>query len=114
MSKETVSEVVEIETTNEISGVGTYTFKETAKIDGEEVKTIDYDFTVLDGSHIRHARAELQRKGYTVAVKELDTCFHAAMFAEASGVSLADVERFGARDYDAVADIAQAFLYGGE
>lgn len=102
------------DTVEEIVGVGTYEFKEPTTIDGEEVKTIDYDFTALDGSNIRHARAELQRKGYTVAVKELDECYHAAMFAEAAGVSLADVERFGCQDYEAVADIAQAFLYGGE
>lgn len=114
MSKNEVTEVVENEATEEILGVGTYTFKEPTKIDGEEVKTIDYDFTTLDGSNIRHARAQLQRKGYTVAVKELDECFHAAMFAEAAGISLEDVERFGCNDYEAVADIAQDFLYGGE
>lgn len=100
------------EAVEETAGVGTYTFKVPADINGEEVKTIDYDFTALDGSNIRHARSELGKVGYVVTVKELDSCFHAAMFAEAAGVSLADVERFDMRDYEAVSDIAKDFLYG--
>lgn len=97
-----------------VAGVGTYTFKQPAKINGEEVKTIDYDFTTLNGSNIRNARSELAKTGYVVTVKELDSCFHAAMFAEAAGISLADVERFDMRDYENVADIAKDFLYGEE
>lgn len=97
-----------------VSGVGTYTFRKAAKIDGEEVASINYDFTVLNGSNIRNARSELGKAGYVVTVKELDSCFHAAMFAEAAGISLADVERFDMRDYEAVADIAKDFLYGEE
>lgn len=108
-----VSEAVE-ETAEEVAGVGTYTFKSPAKIDGEDVKSINYDFTALDGGNIRHARSELGKTGYVVTVKELDACFHAAMFAEAAGISLADVERFGTRDYENVADIAKDFLYGEE
>lgn len=103
-----------VEAVEEIAGVGTYTFKVPTNINGEEVKTIDYDFTALNGSNIRNARSGLGRAGYVVAVKELDECFHAAMFAEAAGISLADVERFDMRDYEAVADIAKDFLYGEE
>jgi hypothetical protein len=103
-----------METTEEITGGGVYKFRTPAKIDGEECTEIAYDFTALDGSNIRHARAELGKIGYVVTVKELDSCFHAAMFAEAAGVSLADVERFDMRDYEAVADIAKDFLYGEE
>lgn len=106
-----VAEAIE-ETAEKIAGVGTYTFKQPAKIDGEAVDTIDYDFTAMNGSNIRHAKSELQKRGYTVAVKELDECFHAAMFAEAAGVSIEDVERFGMKDYNAVADIARDFLFG--
>jgi hypothetical protein len=108
-----VADTVE-ENTEEISGVGTYTFKKPTNINGEMVETIDYDFTALNGSNIRHARSELAKTGYVVAVKELDACFHSAMFAEAAGISLADVERFDMRDYENVADIAKDFLYGEE
>lgn len=102
------------DTVEEIAGVGTYTFKKATKIDGETVDNINYDFTTLDGGNIRHARAELGKAGYVVTVKELDSCYHAAMFAEAAGISLADVERFDTRDYEAVADLAKDFLYGEE
>jgi hypothetical protein len=106
------NEIINVPDTAEESGVGKYKFVKPAKIDGEEREDIPYDFTELNGSHIRHAKGELQRRGYTVAVKELDEVFHAAMFAEAAGISVADVERFSPRDYNAVADLARDFLYG--
>ena len=108
---EKTAETVE-ETAEEIAGVGTYTFKSPTNIDGEEIKEINYDFTVLNGANVRNARAELGKRGYVVSTKLLDECYHAAMFAEAAGITYADVERFGMKDYSAVADIAQAFLYG--
>lgn len=108
-----VADTVE-ETAEEMSGVGTYTFKTPTKINGEMVESIDYDFTALNGSNIRNARTELAKTGYIVSVKSLDACFHSAMFAEAAGISLADVERFEPRDYESVADIAKDFLYGEE
>lgn len=106
-----VAETVE-ETTEEIAGVGTYIFKTPTKIDGETVESINYDFTTLKGENVRNARTELGKRGYVVSSKMLDVCYHAAMFAEAAGITYADVERFGMKDYDEVADIAQDFLYG--
>lgn len=115
MSEKNVNAIAPVEEAiEETSGVGTYTFKQPTKINGEMVESIDYDFTALDGSNIRHARSELGKVGYVVAVKELDSCLHSAMFAEAAGISLADVERFNPRDYENVADIAKDFLYGEE
>ena len=114
MSEKNTSLVAVEEAVEETAGVGTYTFKTPTKIDGEEVKTINYDFTALNGGNIRNAKAELQKRGYTVAVKSLDECFHAAMFAEAAGITYGDVERFSTKDYNAVADIAQDFLFGEE
>ena len=115
MSEKIVKEAETVEeTVEEATGVGTYTFKQPAKVDGETVESINYDFTALDGSNVRNARAELGKRGYVVTVKELDECYHAAMFAEAAGISLADVERFSTKDYEAVADIAKDFLYGEE
>lgn len=102
------------ETAEEIAGVGTYTFKKPTTIDGEEVASINYDFTALNGENVRNARAELGKRGYVISSKLIDECYHAAMFAEAAGISYADVERFGMRDYNAIADIAQAFLFGEE
>ena len=109
-----MSENKTLETVEKITGVGTYTFKEPTTIDGETVETINYDFTALNGSNVRNARSELGKKGYIISSKMIDECYHAAMFAEAAGISYADVERFGMRDYSAVADIAQDFLVGEE
>jgi hypothetical protein len=106
------NEIINATDAVEENGVGDYKFIEHANIDGKKVESIPYDFTELNGSHIRHAKGELQRLGYTVAVKELDEVFHAAMFAEAAGISVADVERFSTRDYNAVADLVRDFLYG--
>jgi hypothetical protein len=108
------NEIINAPDTAEESGVGEYKFVKPAKIDGEVKESVPYDFTMLNGSHIRHAKGELQRRGYTVAVKELDEVFHAAMFAEAAGISIAEVEAFSPRDYNAVADLARDFLYGEE
>lgn len=110
MSKE--NEVKAVEETEVNKDVGTYVFKKPTKIDGEEVKEVNYDFSSINGSSIRRAKGELQRRGYTVAVKELDECFHAAIFAEASGLTLDNVESFSAVDYMNIADIARGFLTG--
>ena len=106
------NEIINAPDAVEESGVGEYKFVKPVKIDGEEKESIPYDFTMLNGSHIRHAKSELQKRGYTVAVKELDEVFHAAMFAEAAGISVADVERFSPHDYNNIADLARDFLYG--
>lgn len=105
MSKvvETVEEVEEV-------GVGTYVFKKPAKIDGEEVEEISYDLTSINGSAIRRVKGNLQRKGYTVAVKELDEVFHTALFAEAVGWTIDNVESLHAVDYMNIADIVRDFL----
>lgn len=102
------------EETKETKEVGTYTFKKPTKIDGEIVKEIAYDFSNINGKSIRQAKSDLQKRSYTVAVKELDECFHAALFAQASGLSLDNVEAFSAVDYMNVADIARDFLMGEE
>ena len=102
MSKK-VEEIKEI-------GVGTYVFKKPTKVDGEEVKEVNYDLTSLNGSAIRRVKGNLQRKGYTVAVKELDEVFHTALFAECVGWTIDNVESLSAVDYMNIADIVRDFL----
>lgn len=103
MSKKVVEEIKEI-------GVGTYVFKKPTKVDGEEVKEVNYDLTSLNGSAIRRVKGNLQRKGYTVAVKELDEVFHTALFAECVGWTIDNVESLSAVDYMNIADIVRDFL----
>lgn len=109
-------ENVSAENTEEVvtSGVGTYTFKNPVMINGEETSEIKYDLTELTGKVVRRAKSELQKRGYTVALKELDECFHAALFAEACGLSVDDVENFPANDYMNIADLVRDFLNGEE
>jgi hypothetical protein len=93
---------------------GEYIFKNPTEIDGEKVTSIKYDFSELNGKAIRMAKSELQRRGYTVAVKELDEVYHAALFAMASGLTVDNVEAFSMVDYNNVADIARGFLNNEE
>lgn len=110
MSKETVETNAEV--IEPVTDAGVYKFKKPTKIDGEEVKEIRYDFSEINGAAIRRAKSELQKRGYTVAVKELDEVFHSAIFAMASGLTIDNVEAFSAVDYMGVADIARDFLNG--
>ena len=100
---EKVEEVIQI-------GAGTYVLKKPTTIDGAEVKEVSYDLASLNGSAIRRVKGNLQRKGYTVAVKELDEVFHTALFAEAVGWTVDNVEALSAVDYMNVADIVRDFL----
>lgn len=112
MSKE--KEIVAAEEVAGNSGVGTYKFKKPTKIDGVEVSEIHYDLNILDGKAVRAVKADLTRRNYVVAVKELDEVFHAAMFAYAADITIDSVESFAAIDYMNVADIAKDFMYGEE
>ena len=105
---------VEVNESVESVDAGVYTFKKPTKLDGEVVTEIRYDFSEINGAAIRRAKSELQKRGYTVAVKELDEVFHSAIFALASGLTIDNVESFSAVDYMNVADIARDFLNGEE
>ena len=96
--------------TAENTGVGTYVFKKPTKIDGEEVKEINYDFNAINGAAIRDIRTELGKRSYVVSVPELDQVFQAGMFAVASGLTLDNVEAFALRDYMNVTELARDFL----
>ena len=110
MSKE--KEINATEVVAEVSGVGTYKFIKPTKIDGEEVKEINYDLNVVDGGSIRRVKGGLMKRGYTVAIKELDEVYHAAIFAEATGLTIDNVESFSPVDYMNVADLVKDFLFG--
>ena len=96
--------------TAENTGVGTYVFKKPTKIDGEEVKEINYDFNIINGAAIRDIRTELGKRAYAVSVPEIDQVFQAAMFAHASGITLDNVEAFALRDFMNVTELARDFL----
>ena len=109
--KEQIEVTAEIETAAE-SGVGTYKLIKPTKIDGNIVTEINYNLANLNGKNIRHIRARLGRKGYMVSAKEIDSVLHAAMFADASGLTDDNIEALSSIDYMNVADIVRDFLLG--
>ena len=80
------------------------------KIDGEEKTEIPYDFDELNGTHIQAAIKELQQHSIVPGMVEIDTNYHAAIFAQAAGISFADVSRFKMKDYNKAVILARNFL----
>lgn len=73
--------------------------KKPVKINGDETTEISYDLESLTGKEVSQATKELQSRGMIIGTVELDTNYHAALFAIAAGISLEDMERFSLSDY---------------
>ena len=84
--------------------------KKPVMIDGEEKTEIPYDFDELTGKDIQAAVAELKQYELIPGVVELDTNYHAAIFAQAAGISFGDVSNFKANDYNKAVILARNFL----
>ena len=84
--------------------------KKPVLIDGEEKTEIEYNFDDLTGADVQQATAELQGLGIMVSTLEFDANYHAALFAKASGLAYADVQRFSAKDYTKVSTLARNFF----
>lgn len=107
-------EQVEVEKAEEQLGVGVYKLKKPFKIEGELKKEIPYDFSEITGKTVRKIRTELGKRKYFVSVPEIDDVYNAALFAEASGLSLDSVEALPLTDYNAVVNLAKDFQGGEE
>ena len=90
--------------------MATLKLKKPIKIDGEERTEIEYDFEALTGNDIQQATAELSKKGIMVTTIELDTNYHAAIFAKASGLMVEDLTRFSAKDYAKATTLVRDFF----
>lgn len=84
--------------------------KKPAMIDGEEKTEIPYDFDELTGKNIQAAVAELRQYELVPGMVEIDTNYHAAIFAQAAGISFGDVSNFKATDYNKAVILARNFL----
>ena len=85
--------------------------KKPIKIDGEEKTVIEYDFEELTGNDCQQATKELQKAGIAViGAVELDTNYHAALFAAASGISFADMSRLSFSDYTKATTLVRDFF----
>jgi hypothetical protein len=73
--------------------------KKPIMIDGEEKTEIPYDLDKLTGNDIQQAVKELNRAQIVVTAIELDSNYHAALFAKAAGLMFEDMSRLGAKDY---------------
>lgn len=79
-------------------------------IDGEERTEIEYDLEALTGEDIQKATKELSNAGIMVTTIELDSNYHAALFAKASGLMFADLNRFSAKDYTKAVTVVRNFF----
>lgn len=81
-----------------------------ATINGEQVKEIEYDLEGLTGVDISAATRSLKATGVQVGTLELDPDYHAALFAQAAGISLEDVKALSAKDYTKAATTVRDFF----
>ena len=84
--------------------------KKPIKIDGEEKHELEYDFEELTGADVQQVTTELSKKGIMVTTLELDTNYHAAIFAKASGLMLEDLNRLSAKDYAKATTLVRDFF----
>lgn len=88
----------------------TLELKNPAMINGEEVKTIEYDLEGLTGRDSAQAINELSKRKIFVTMTEVDQNYHAAMFAIAAGISFEDVQQLSAKDYQKACNEVRDFF----
>ena len=77
------------------------------RYDGQEIKTLHFDFDLLTGQDSREVQRELNRKGISVLIQSVSEDFMRPMAARACTDELPDGRKIGADifDYMAVADV---------
>lgn len=86
------------------------TLTKSAVINGETVTEIEYDLDGLTGADISAAVRSLKAIGEQVGTLELDPDYHAALFAQAAGISMEEVKALPAKDYTKAATTARNFF----
>lgn len=84
--------------------------KKPVMIDGAEKTEIEYDLDALTGEDVQQATKELSKAGIMVTTIELDSNYHAAIFAKASGIAFEDMNRFSAKDYAKATTLVRDFF----
>lgn len=84
--------------------------KKPVMIDGEEKTEIEYDLEALTGNDIQKASIELTNKGIMTTTIELDSNYHAALFAKAAGLMFEDMNRLSAKDYTKATTLVRNFF----
>ncbi len=79
-------------------------------INGAEKSEIEYDLESLTGADVQQALKELANKSYMPGSTEVDPLYHAAIFAQAAGLSLDDVSLLKAKDFNKITQIVRNFF----
>ena len=103
----------EIEIKNEVAEEVTESvlvLKKAVEINGEVTNEIEYDLDSLTGNDIADAIKMLAKNNIIVTLAETDSNYHAAIFAIASGLDLADIKRLSAKDYTKACNTVRDFF----
>lgn len=84
--------------------------KKPIMIDGEEKTEIEYDIESLTGEDVQQATKDLNKAGIMVTTIELDSNYHAALFAKAAGLMFEDMSRLSAKDYAKATTLVRDFF----
>lgn len=87
--------------------------KKPIKINGEEVTEIEYDLDAITGADVQQVTQEMQKLNMVIAVPELDTNYHAMLFAKASGIDYTDMQRMSLKDYTTATGVVRDFFLAG-
>lgn len=68
-------------------------------IDGAAFTNLEYDFDNLEATAVEQAIKSLKRSQHIIMAQETDPLLHAAIFAQAAGIDLTDMQRLSAKDY---------------
>jgi hypothetical protein len=79
-------------------------------INGEEMSEIQYDLESLTGADVQQALKDLASKAYIPGSTEVDPYYHAAVFAQAAGLSLDDISILKAKDFNKASQIVRDFF----
>lgn len=81
------------------------------KVDDKDIAEVVLDFDKLSGADVEACEIEAsERSGRPVAIKMIDTGFHAQLAARASGIPVERLRALSARDYIRVTTAVQGFL----
>jgi len=74
--------------------------KKPVNINGELTEEIEYDLENLTGQDIQQIVRDLNKRSIVIGAVELDVNYHAALFAQAAGLSFDDISNLSVKDYN--------------
>ncbi len=84
-------------------------------IDGAAFTNLEYDFDNLEATAVEQAIKSLKHSQHIIIAQETDPLLHAAIFAQAAGIDLTDMQRLSAKDYlEAGRRVRDFFFFSSE